>query len=73
MEVYESSNPVILTRELAAQIRFIHDRMPLILPEHLLDAWIDPAANPAELVREAVTDMMAEKAVMGCFSFDPAY
>lgn len=64
---------VILTREPAEQIRFIHDRMPLILPEHLLDAWIDPAADPAELVREAVTDMMAEKAVMGCFSFDPAY
>ena len=37
--------------------------MPLILPEHLVDAWINPDADPAELVREAVTDVVAEKAV----------
>ena len=37
--------------------------MPLILPEHLIDAWINPDADPAELVREAVTDVVAERAV----------
>ena len=52
---------VILTREPGEQIRFIHDRMPLILPEHLVNAWIDPNADPAELVEEAVTDVDAEK------------
>ena len=54
---------VILTGEPGEQIRFIHDRMPLILPEHLVDAWINPDADPAELVREAVTDVVAEKAM----------
>ncbi len=53
---------VILTREPREQIRFIHDRMPLILPEHLVNAWIDPDADPDELVKETVTDVVAEKA-----------
>ena len=53
---------VILTREPGEQIRFIHDRMPLILPEHMVNSWIDPDADPAELIREAVTDVVAEKA-----------
>ena len=53
---------VILTREPGEQIRFIHDRMPLILPEHMVNSWIDPDADPEELVKEAVTDVVAEKA-----------
>ena len=53
---------VILTREPGEQIRFIHDRMPLILPEHLVNSWIDPDVDPDELVRESVTDVVAEKA-----------
>ena len=53
---------VILTREPGEQIRFIHDRMPLILPEHLVNAWIDPDVDPQELVKEAVTDVISEKA-----------
>ena len=53
---------VILTREPGEQIRFIHDRMPLILPEHLVGEWINPDADPEELVKEAVTDVIAEKA-----------
>ena len=53
---------VILTREPGEQIRFIHDRMPLILPENMVNTWIDPDADPSELIREAVTDVVAEKA-----------
>ena len=49
---------VILTREPGAEIRFIHDRMPLILPEELTREWIRPGARPEELLREAVTDMV---------------
>ena len=64
---------VILTRKPAEQIRFIHDRMPLILPEHLVDAWIDPDADPAELVREAVTDVVAEKTVTDMFAEKAGY
>ena len=61
---FENDMPffVILTREPGEQIRFIHDRMPLILPEHLVSTWIDPDADPTELVKEAVTDVVAEKA-----------
>ena len=61
---FENDMPffVILTREPGEQIRFIHDRMPLIMPEHLVNEWINPDADPAELIREAVTDVVAEKA-----------
>ena len=61
---FENDMPffVILTREPGEQIRFIHDRMPLILPEHMVNSWIDPDADPEELVKEAVTDVVAEKA-----------
>ena len=61
---FENDMPffVILTREPGEQIRFIHDRMPLILPEHMVNSWIDPDADPEKLIREAVTDLVAEKA-----------
>ena len=52
---------VILTREPGDEIRFIHDRMPLILPEQLVGEWIRPDARPEELLREAVTDVIYEK------------
>jgi putative SOS response-associated peptidase YedK len=54
---------VVLTREPGEEIRFLHDRMPLILPQDLVGEWIRPGANPEELVQEALTDMMFEKAV----------
>ena len=62
---FEENLPVfvILTREPGEEIRFIHDRMPLILPEHLVNEWISPDSDPEILTREAVTDVIAEKAV----------
>ena len=62
---FENDMPffVILTREPGEQIRFIHDRMPLILPEHLVNDWINPSVDPDKLVGEAVTDVVAEKAM----------
>lgn len=54
---------VILTREPGDEIRFIHDRMPLILPEKLGNEWIRPDVKPEELLPEALTEMMFEKAV----------
>ena len=53
---------VILTREPGDEIRFIHNRMPLILPDHLALEWIHPNANPKELSGKAVTDVLFEKA-----------
>ena len=52
---------VILTREPGEEIRFIHDRMPLILPESAIDAWIRPDGDPKEVLKQAVTDVMFEK------------
>ncbi len=48
---------VVLTREPGDGIRFIHDRMPLIMPERLVDEWIRPDAKPEELLPYALTDM----------------
>ena len=52
---------VVLTREPGEEIRFIHDRMPLILPTKYVDAWIRPDARPEELIEVATTDMVFEK------------
>ena len=52
---------VILTREPAEEIRFIHDRMPLILPEERIDDWIRPDAKPEDVIGSAVTALYFEK------------
>ncbi len=52
---------VVLTREPGEEIRFIHDRMPLILPKMCVNKWISPAARPETLLGEALTDMVFEK------------
>ena len=56
---------VVLTREADESIRFIHDRMPLILPEELVDEWIRPDAVPESLAGAALTHMKFEKAAEG--------
>ena len=53
---------VILTKEPAEEIRFIHDRMPLIMPQEYVREWIRPSTRPEELVKAALTDMVFEKA-----------
>ena len=53
---------VILTREPGEEIRFIHDRMPLILPEQYIDAWIRPDTKPEDLLDKALTEMVCGKA-----------
>ena len=54
---------VVLTREPGEEIRFIHNRMPLILPEKYIDDWIRPDTRPEDLLKEARTEMVFEKAV----------
>ena len=49
---------VVLTREPADNLRFIHDRMPLILPAALIDDWIQPGEVPQECLACALTDMV---------------
>ncbi len=53
---------VILTREPGEEIRFIHDRMPLIMPEELVNEWIRPDAKPEELLPHALTEMTFARA-----------
>ena len=48
---------VILTREPGESIRFLHDRMPLILPETAVNEWIRPDARPEDLLPLAQTDL----------------
>ena len=52
---------VILTREPGETLRFLHDRMPLIMPEELVTEWIRPDRKPEELLPGALTDMDFEK------------
>lgn len=52
---------VVLTREPGPEVSQIHDRMPLILPYHLISEWIRPGADPKELATEAITEMILEK------------
>ena len=54
---------VILTRPPVEEISFIHDRMPLIIREKDVDAWIDPGAKPEEIAYRAVTDLYFEKVI----------
>ena len=48
---------VILTREPGEEIRFIHDRMPLILPGDYVEEWI----KPEELVEAAMTEIQKKE------------
>ena len=48
---------VVLTREPGDNIRFIHDRMPLILPMEQTGEWIRPDADPERLISFAETNM----------------
>ena len=52
---------VILTREPCDNIRFIHDRMPLMLPGDAVDDWIRPDANPEGLLPLTKQEMTFEK------------
>ncbi len=52
---------VVLTREPGDEIRFLHDRMPLIMPEKLVNEWIRPDRKPEELLPYALTEMVFEK------------
>lgn len=51
----------VLTREPSEEIRFIHDRMPVILPREDVDNWIKPDSKPDEVIKNAMTDMVFEK------------
>ena len=49
---------VVLTREAGENIRFIHDRMPLILPAEAAKEWLMPETDPRKLLPLARTDLI---------------
>ena len=53
---------VILTRDASDCVSFIHDRMPLIMPDKFVSEWISPGADPDILVKNALTEMSAGRA-----------
>ena len=59
----EDNLPVfaVLTKEPTKGLSLIHDRMPLILPKDLIDAWINPQSRPEDLLRYALSEMVMEK------------
>lgn len=55
----ENQQPVfsILTREPDASISFIHDRMPVILPEAAMGDWLNPKYRGEEILHAALGEM----------------
>ena len=53
----------ILTRKPSKEIRFIHDRMPVILPGVDIEKWINPDSKPDEIIKNAMSDMVFEKII----------
>ncbi len=53
----------VLTRDTVAEIHFIYDWMPVMLPKDVIDGRISPAVDPEKVLRYAITDVVAEKAV----------
>ena len=48
----------ILTREPAESIAFIHDRMPVILPDDIRNDWLNLKYDAAEVMRAAMTEVV---------------
>lgn len=47
----------ILTRPVAEQISFIHDRMPVLLPPEAVGDWLNPRFDAQDVLRAAITDV----------------
>ena len=52
----------ILTAPAAAGISFIHDRMPLILPKAVREAWLNDPAEAAKLLEAGTQEIVYESA-----------
>ena len=61
---FEDNLPVftVLTREPSEELKEIHDRMPLILPDDAINEWINVNTDPNALLPLSLTDMVFEPA-----------
>ena len=61
---YEESSKipvfVILTREAAAEISFIHDRMPVILPREAQREWLSPQGDIRGILHEPAAHLVCQ-------------
>ena len=55
----EAGKPVftILTRDAAEGIAFIHERMPVILPNEGAEDWLNPKYHGSDILKAAMTQM----------------
>lgn len=58
---FEAGAPVftILTRESAPSVAFIHDRMPVILPQEAARDWLNPDCGAQDVLRAAALHVTA--------------
>ena len=53
---------VILTKDAAPGIRFIHDRMPVAFSKHEAQAWLQPGNNYDRIIKESIGVLNYQKA-----------
>ena len=53
----------ILTRAPVESIRFIHDRMPVILLKESIREWVNPSRKPEKILKDLPVDVLFEKVV----------
>ena len=53
----------VLTKEPTDDLRRLHDRMSVILPQSAIAEWINPDGSPELILVSALSDMMASKAL----------
>ena len=51
----------VLTREPGEELKKIHDRMPVVMPENAIADWINPEKKAEDMIGYAITKMVAEK------------
>ena len=52
---------VILTKDPIEELKWMHDRMPVMLPKDCIGEWVRPETNPEEMMGRSITDLVWEK------------
>ncbi len=60
---FEKGLPVftVLTREPGEELKHLHDRMPLILPNDCSKEWLEPGRDPSALIDASITMLQITK------------
>lgn len=49
---------VILTKDPTEELKWLHNRMPVMLPEDHIQEWVNPARDPDEMKQQFLTEMI---------------